>query len=84
MNSLTAQAGRFLSDGKFEQLPPEVLATVPDAFSDTIGVIMARIDQPIAGILRNTLVEPAGRKESHACISTHLVTLQDGVDGRGR
>ena len=79
MQPLTAQAGRFLADVRYEQLPPEVLPTVRDAFTDTIGVIMAGVDRPITAILRNTLVEPAGRKESRACISTHLVAAPDAA-----
>jgi 2-methylcitrate dehydratase PrpD len=73
MKSLTAQAGQFLSDITYEKIPAEVLPTVRDAFTDTIGVIMAGIDQPISNILRKTLVEPAGRKESRACLSSRLV-----------
>ncbi|WP_198084599.1 MmgE/PrpD family protein [Variovorax sp. E3] len=79
MNSLTAQAGQFLADVRYEQLPVEVLPAVRDAFTDTIGVIMAGIDQPISGILRKTIVEPAGRQESRACLSTHLVAGPDAA-----
>ncbi|MFP3644050.1 MmgE/PrpD family protein [Paraburkholderia sp. SIMBA_054] len=73
MKSLTAQAGRFLANITYEKIPTEVLPTVRDAFTDTIGVIMAGIDQPISDILRKTLVEPAGRQESRVCLSSHLV-----------
>jgi 2-methylcitrate dehydratase PrpD len=79
MNSLTAQAGQFLADVRYHQLPAEVLPTVRDAFTDTIGVIMAGIDQPISGILRKTIVEPSGRQESRACLSSHLVGAPDAA-----
>jgi len=79
MESLTAQAGRFLADVKYERLPPEVLPIVRDAYTDTVGVIMAGIDQPVAEILRKTVVEPAGRKESRACLSSHLVAAPDAA-----
>jgi 2-methylcitrate dehydratase PrpD len=79
MNSLTAQAGQFLADVRYEHLPSEILPTVRDAFTDTIGVIMAGIDQPIAAILRKTIVEPAGRKESRACLSSHMVAAPDAA-----
>jgi 2-methylcitrate dehydratase PrpD len=79
MSSLTAQAGQFLADVRYEQLPKEILPTVRDAFTDTIGVIMAGIDQPISGLLRKNIVEPAGRRESRACISSHLVAAPDAA-----
>jgi 2-methylcitrate dehydratase PrpD len=79
MNSLTAQAGQFLADIRYEQLPREILPTVRDAFTDTVGVVMAGIDQPISVLLRKQIVEPAGRQESRACLSTHLVAAPDAA-----
>jgi 2-methylcitrate dehydratase PrpD len=79
MNRLTAQAGQFLADVRYEHLPQEILPTVRDAFTDTLGVIMAGINEPIAGILRKTLVEPAGRREARACLSPHLVAAPDAA-----
>lgn len=79
MESLTAEAGKFLASVRYEQLPPELLPSVRDSFVDTVGVIMAGIDRPIVDILRRTLVEPAGRKESRACLSSHLVAGPDAA-----
>lgn len=79
MTSLTAATGRFLADIKYQHVPKEVLSPVRDAFTDTLAVIMAGIDQPIAGILRKTMVEPAGRQESRACLSSHLVAAPDAA-----
>jgi 2-methylcitrate dehydratase PrpD len=79
MNQLTADAGRFLANVQYAHLPREVLPIVRDAFTDTLGVIMAGIDEPIAGILRKTLVEPAGRREARACLSSHQVAAPDAA-----
>ena len=79
MYPLTAAAGQFLAGIKYQHIPKEVLSPVRDAFTDTLAVIMAGIDQPISGILRKTIVEPAGRKESRACLSTHLVAAPDAA-----
>jgi 2-methylcitrate dehydratase PrpD len=79
MSSLTAEAGQFLANVRYEHLPTEILPTVRDAFTDTIGVIMAGIDQPIAGILRKTVVEPSGRPESRACLSARKVAAPDAA-----
>jgi 2-methylcitrate dehydratase PrpD len=79
MAGLTADVGRFLADIKYEQLPPEILPVVRDAFADTVGVTFAGIDQRITKILRKTVVEPAGRKEARACLSSHMVAAPDAA-----
>lgn len=79
MAALTAEIGRFLAELRYEQLPQEVLPVVRDVFADTVGVTFAGVDQRITSILRNTLVEPAGRKEARACLSTHRVAGPDAA-----
>ena len=79
MAGLTADVGRFLADIRYEHLPPSILPVVRDAFADTVGVIFAGIDQRITEILRKTLVDPAGRKESRACLSAHLVAAPEAA-----
>src|SRR6478752_1750475 len=69
MKGLTAEGGRFLSEIKYEDLPSAVLPVVRDAFTDTVAVKMAGIDQPVAEIVRKTMVEPAGLQEARACLS---------------
>jgi 2-methylcitrate dehydratase PrpD len=73
MGSLTAEAGRFLAELRYEDLPPEVLPMVRDAFTDTVAVIMVGIDQPVTDIVRKTLVLPAGAAEARACLSPEKV-----------
>jgi 2-methylcitrate dehydratase PrpD len=79
MVELTADVGRFLANIRFQHLPPETIPVVRDAFADTVGVVMAGVDQRISVILRQTLVEPAGRLESRACLSSRLVAAPDAA-----
>jgi 2-methylcitrate dehydratase PrpD len=79
MVHLTADIGRFLAGISYEQLPEAVLPVVRDAFTDTVAVVMAGIDQPVSRILRKTLVEPAGRHEARACLSSHKVAAPDAA-----
>jgi 2-methylcitrate dehydratase PrpD len=73
MVALTAEIGRFLSDIRFEKLPKTMLPVVRDAFTDTIGVVMAGVDVPLARILWQTVVDRTGRPEARACLSSHRV-----------
>lgn len=79
MGSLTTDIGEFLAGVTYSDLPSEVLPMVRDAFTDTVGVIMVGIDQPVTDIVRNTLVEPAARAEARACLSSHLVSAPDAA-----
>jgi 2-methylcitrate dehydratase PrpD len=79
MEALTAKAGRFLADITYEDLPSEVLPMVRNAFTDTVAVIMVGVDQPVADIVRKTLVEPAGSAEARACLSSRRVSAPDAA-----
>ena len=79
VGSLTADIGQFLAHVTYEDLPPEVLPMIRDAFTDTVGVIMVGIDQPVTGIVRKTLVEPASSTEARACLSSRLVSAPDAA-----
>ncbi|WP_197486438.1 MmgE/PrpD family protein [Sphingobium sp. EP60837] len=79
MTKLTAEIGEFLADIQYSNIPESVLPVIRDAFTDTVGVVMAGIDQPISGILRRTLVEPAGRQEARACLSSRQVAAPDAA-----
>lgn len=79
MGNLTRDIGEFLAGIRYEQLPKEILPVVRDAFTDTVGVVMAGIDQPISTILRKTIAEPAGRVESRLCLSSHRVAAPDAA-----
>jgi len=79
MGSLTADIGQFLSDITFEDLPPEVIPMVRNAFTDTVAVIMVGVHEPVADIVRRTVVEPAGAPEARACLSSRWVLAPDAA-----
>jgi 2-methylcitrate dehydratase PrpD len=79
MTSLTQAAGEFLANITYDDLPVEVLPMVRDAFTDTLAVIMVGIEEPIADIVRKTLVEPAGLHEARACLSARVVGSPDAA-----
>ncbi|MCR2811386.1 MULTISPECIES: MmgE/PrpD family protein [unclassified Microbacterium] len=79
MASLTAEIGKFLEGISYDDLPAEVLPMVRDAFTDTVGVVMVGIEEPVANIVRKTLVEPAARGEARACLSSHLVSAPEAA-----
>ena len=56
MTALTAELGKFLANIKFDHLPTDALPLVRDAFTDTIGVVMVGIDEPVVDIVRRTLI----------------------------
>jgi len=79
MTSLTQVAGQFLADVTYDDLPVDVLPMVRDAFTDTVAVIMVGINEPIADIVRKTVVEPAGLHETRACLSGRMVGAPDAA-----
>ncbi|MBI3937050.1 MAG: MmgE/PrpD family protein [Betaproteobacteria bacterium] len=76
---LTADLGRFLENIRYEQLPASVLPLVRNAFTDTAGVIMVGITEPVVDIVRRTLVETGGRREARACLSSIYVSAPDAA-----
>jgi len=79
MAGLTADLGRFLENIKFGQLPASVLPLVRNAFTDTVGVIMVGITEPVVDIVRRTLVETGGKREARACLSSIQVSAPDAA-----
>jgi 2-methylcitrate dehydratase PrpD len=76
---LTADLGQFLATIQYDQLPPEALPLVRNAFTDTVGVIMVGITEPVVDIVRRTLVETGGRREARACLSPLTVSAPDAA-----
>ncbi len=73
MTALTAELGKFLANIKFDHLPTDALPLVRDAFTDTIGVVMVGIDEPVVDIVRRTLIQPGTLHEARACLSAKHV-----------
>ncbi|QJU58145.1 MmgE/PrpD family protein [Sphingomonas sp. AP4-R1] len=76
---LTADLGTFLENVRFEILPPEAQALARDAYTDTIGVIMAGIGEPVVKILHDELSEGAHPKEARACLSQFVTSAPDAA-----
>lgn len=79
MTGLTADLGRFLENIRFDQLPPSVLPLVRNAFTDTVGVIMVGVTEPVVDIVRRTLIETGGRREARMCLSAITVSAPDAA-----
>lgn len=76
---LTAALGEFLETVRFADLPEEAISLARDAFTDTIGVIMAGLDEPVVKIVYDevTLAPPAG--QARACLSEASITAPDAA-----
>ncbi len=79
MGSLTADVGTFLASVTYEDLPADVLPMVRDAFTDTVGVIMVGLPEPVTEIVRRTLVDHAGSPEARSCLSNERVPAPDAA-----
>lgn len=79
MGSLTADIGQFLADVSFDDLPPDVLPLVRDAFTDTVGVVMVGSDQPVTEIVRTTLCRPSDSQSVRACLSATRMPAPDAA-----
>jgi 2-methylcitrate dehydratase PrpD len=69
VGALTADIGEFLAAVRFEDLPADVLPMVRDAFTDTVGVIMVGIDQPVTEAVMHGLIKTTEDGEARACLS---------------
>ncbi len=79
MSALTADLGRFLAAINYEQLPAGALALVRNGFTDTVGVIMVGIDEPVVDIVRRTLVGSEDKREARVCLSNRYVSAPDAA-----
>jgi 2-methylcitrate dehydratase PrpD len=79
MSGLTARLGEFIAETRYEHLPSDVLPLVKDAFTDTVGVIMAGVHEPVVDIVRRTLLDPGRRAEARACLSKLCVPAADAA-----
>jgi len=79
MTALTADLGHFLANIRFDQLPADAVALARTGFTDTVGVIMVGITEPVVEIVRRTLVDPGQVRESRACLSSLHVAARDAA-----
>lgn len=62
--SITRALGAFVSGLRFEAIPAEALAIARTGFVDCVGVMIAGRDEPVVGILRETLGVAGPRGEA--------------------
>ena len=79
MSDLTAKLGQFLASVQYDQLPDGVLPLVRDGFTDTVGVIMVGITEPVVDIVHRTLIDTGARREARACLSAQYVSAPDAA-----
>ena len=79
MTGLTAALGKFVADITFEHLPGDTLPLVRDAFTDTVGVMMVGIDEPVVDIVRRTMIQQDSAREARACLSATRVSGPDAA-----
>jgi len=79
MTGLTAELGQFVAGMTYDKLPSDVVPIAQMGFTDTFGVMMAGVPEPVVDIVRRNLVEIGGRRESRACFSSIYVAAPDAA-----
>jgi len=79
MTGLTAELGRFIADIKFRDLPADAISLARTGFTDTIGVIMVGVPEPVVGIVRRVLAHSQTQHEARACLSPLYMSGPDAA-----
>ena len=77
--NLTADLGKFLETVRFGDLPTDAVTLARDAFTDTVGVIMAGVSEPIVNIVHEEISAGAASKQARACLSGLWVSAADAA-----
>lgn len=77
--ALTADLGTFLETIRFESVPAEAATLARDAFSDTIGVIMAGVPEPIVKIVHGEVSVGPAPRQARACLSDLWISAPDAA-----
>ena len=77
--SLTLELGTFLQDIRFERIPADLVDLICDAFTDTVGVIMAGLDEAIVKIVREEVTLGPAPQQARACLSTLKISAPDAA-----
>lgn len=76
---LTKQLGEFLTGIRFEDLPADAVSLARDAFIDTIGVIMAGIDERGTQALYQELIQVDPAQGVRGCLSERIFSVPDAA-----
>lgn len=76
---LTADLGAFLEQIRYQHVPEEARILTRDAFTDTIGVIMAGVGEPVVRIVHQEVGLTPHRLEARACLSDLMISSSDAA-----
>src|SRR5688572_2557260 len=77
--ALTPDLSRFLETIRFDAIPAEAVTLARDGFSDTIGVIMAGIPEPIVRIVHEEVSVGPAPRQARACLSDLWISAPDAA-----
>jgi len=77
--ALTSDLGRFLETIRYDSIPEEAVRLACLGFTDTIGVIMAGIAEPIARIVHDEIAGRPAPREARVCLSDVWVSAADAA-----
>lgn len=77
--ALTVDLGKFLETVRFDDLPDEAITLARDAFTDTVGVIMAGVPEPVVRIVHEEISAGPAPKQARACLSSLWVSAADAA-----
>jgi len=76
---VTRELGRFLSEIRFDMLPPEAIAVAKLGFTDCIAVMVAGSDEPVVKIARAVLTPKHGEPEARLVPSGERLSGPDAA-----
>lgn len=77
--ALTAELGAFLESVRFEDLPSDAVALARDAFTDTVGVMMAGVTEPVISVLLSEYATKASAPQARVCLSPFRAWAPDAA-----
>lgn len=77
--ALTTELGLFLAKIRYKDVPEEATQLACLGFTDTIGVIMAGIGEPIVRIVKDEVSYGPAPQEARACLSGLRVSAPDAA-----
>ena len=80
---LTRTFGRFAAELSFDALPPEAVAPVKVGFTDCIAVMLAGVREPVAQIVKTTLVRTDPNGEARIFLGHERASAVDAALANG-
>ncbi|MFN8682388.1 MmgE/PrpD family protein [Paracoccus sp. P2] len=77
--TLTSDLGIFLENIRFDSIPDEAIELACLGFTDTVGVIMAGINEPIVRIVKDEVSYGPAPREARACLSELWISAPDAA-----